>query len=212
MNFLLSALLGYCFGSIPTAYIIVKLLHNKNIITNGSGNVGALNSYEVTNSKFTGFLILIIDFLKGLIPILLIKIFFEEDFYLLINASLFAVIGHCFSVFLLFKGGRGLSTAAGSLIFIAPPIFVIWVIIWVISYIYKRHIHFANGAATLLTAVFSFTASKFFIKFTYPIAYDKLAFSLYISSIMLIILIKHYYPLKEYFYPTKKSEVENEQV
>lgn len=211
MNYLISIFLGYFFGSIPSAYLIVKFSHNKNITISGSGNVGALNSYEVTNSKLIGIIVFILDFIKGLIPVLVVNFFIDDQFNLLVNTALFVVLGHCFSIFLKFKGGRGLSTAAGALISIAPSIFVVWGIIWIVSYIYKRHIHFANSAASLLTAILAFTAKKALIKFTFPYAGSNLEFSIYISLIMLIIISKHYQPLKEYFSPVNNSEVKDEQ-
>ncbi len=211
MDYLFSILLGYLFGSIPTAYLIVKFTHNLSIIENGSGNVGALNSFEVTNSKIIGAIVLISDFIKGLIPILIVKFLVDDYFQLLLNTALFSVIGHCFSVFLKFKGGRGLATAAGSLIIIAPSIFVVWIVIWLISYVYKKHIHFANAAATLLTAILSFTAQKALIYYTFPLASNNFGFSIYVSLIMFVILIKHFEPLKEYFSNAKITEVKNEQ-
>jgi glycerol-3-phosphate acyltransferase PlsY len=211
MDYLFSILIGYLLGAIPSAYLLVKFFHNVDITKNGSGNVGALNSLEVTNSKFIGAAVLILDFLKGLLSILIIKHFFEDNFQLLVNTALFSVIGHCFSIFLKFKGGRGLATAAGSLILIAPSIFVIWVIIWLISYLYKRHIHFANIGATILTAILSFTAQKSLIYFTFPYSTNKWVFSTYITLIMIVILIKHFKPIKDYFTRPTISEVEKDE-
>lgn len=214
MDYLLSIIVGYIFGSFPSAYFIVKNSHNKNILNSGSGNPGALNSFEVTNSKLIGFLVLLADFIKGLIPVLIIKFIIDDNLLLLLNTSLFSVIGHCFSIILKFKGGRGLATAAGSLIIIAPFVFVIWVVLWLITYIYKRNIHFANISATLLTAILSFYSVKTISTFTYPsisTLNNSIFFSLYISLIMLIILIKHSEPIKLYFNKSAKNEVNDAQ-
>jgi glycerol-3-phosphate acyltransferase PlsY len=63
-DFIYSAISGYMIGSIPTAYIFLKKAKSLDIRKNGSGNVGALNAYEVSNSKLIGVLVLIIDLLK----------------------------------------------------------------------------------------------------------------------------------------------------
>ncbi len=214
MEYLLSILLGYSFGSIPSAYLIVKNSHNTNILNSGSGNPGALNSFEVTNSKLIGFLVLLADFVKGLIPIFIVKHLVDDNLLLLLNTSLFSVIGHCFSVFLKFKGGRGLATAAGSLITIAPAVFVIWVVLWLIIYIYKRNIHFANISASFLTSILSFSSIKTISAFTYPSIFtlgNSIYFSIYITSIMFIILIKHHETIKLYFNKSAKNEVNDVQ-
>ena len=70
MEYLLSSIIGYLFGSIPTAYLLLKRTRGIDITNAGTGNVGAMNSYEVTNSKSIGIIVLLIDFLKGMIPAL----------------------------------------------------------------------------------------------------------------------------------------------
>ena len=66
MYYLLSAIIGYLLGSIPTGYLMLKRL-GINIITSGSGNVGAMNTFDITNSKVTGLLVFFIDAIKGLL-------------------------------------------------------------------------------------------------------------------------------------------------
>ena len=66
MEYLLSAIIGYFFGSIPSAYLILKKKKGIDITSAGTGTVGAMNSYEVTNSKSIGLLVLFLDFIKPL--------------------------------------------------------------------------------------------------------------------------------------------------
>ena len=77
---ILSSLIGYLIGSIPTAYLLVKKNNGIDIRENGSSNVGALNSYEVSNSKLIGISVLLIDFSKGLLAVFIAKYFFEQNF------------------------------------------------------------------------------------------------------------------------------------
>lgn len=207
MTYFISAILGYLLGSIPTAYLLLKKSHEVDITELGSKNVGAMNAYEVTNSKKNGIIVFLIDFLKGTAAYFAAKYLIDDTYSIIVTAIAFTVLGHCFSIWIKFKGGRGLATAAGGLIFLAPSVFVVWSILWIFTYIYKRNIHFSNLVASLFTAITSFTSVKVLSNFTYPTSEKHLYFSLSVSIIMLIILIKHYNPLKQYFLSSKtKSE------
>ena len=105
----------YLIGSIPTAYILVRLKYNKNLTEEGSGNIGARNTLDVTQSKSDGIIVLLVDLLKGLLPSLFLIMYSELNREEMILPMTLLVAGHNFSVWLKFKGGRGLSTAAGVL-------------------------------------------------------------------------------------------------
>ena len=80
MQYLVSCLIGYLFGSIPTAFIILKKAKGIDITISGTGNVGAMNSYEVSNSKFLGILVFIVDFIKGSLSVIVVLYFVENSF------------------------------------------------------------------------------------------------------------------------------------
>jgi acyl phosphate:glycerol-3-phosphate acyltransferase len=199
MNYILSFLIGYILGSFPTAYIILKRYMNIDIRSIGSGNVGALNSFKVSRSKRIGILVFTIDLTKGLIAVWLTKILIGDEFMFLMISLNAAVLAHCFSPWINFKGGRGLATAGGGAIFISLPTLMIWLIIWVISFGYPRNIHLANVSASILTAIISFTSAFTLNKFSFPHALSNFQFSLFVGSLMLIILTKHYVPMKELY-------------
>ncbi len=117
MEYLISSVAGYLFGSLPTAYLVLKRSKNIDITESGTGNVGAMNSYEITNSKMIGILVFLIDALKGILSVILMKIIFPGEFVFPALALVFAVFSHCFNPWLKFKGGRGLATAAGGVAF-----------------------------------------------------------------------------------------------
>ncbi len=196
MNYFFSIIIGYFLGSIPSAYLLVKLFAKKDITKEGSGNVGTLNSYEVTDSKLIGFFVFLLDFGKGLASVLLVKYLFGSNFNLIVTALIFAVAGHCFNPWLKFKGGRGLATAAGGTILFSPIILIAWVILWIVAYLFKKHIHFANIAATILTIALSFDSANIINKFTYPPAESLKLFRITVPIALLIILIKHWEPMK----------------
>ncbi|MCX6170670.1 MAG: glycerol-3-phosphate acyltransferase [Ignavibacteriales bacterium] len=197
MNYILSFLIGYIIGSLPTAYLIMKRFLNIDIRTTGSGNVGALNSFEVSKSKMIGLTVFIIDLLKGLTAVLLTKLLIGDEFIFVMISLNAAVLAHCFSPWINFKGGRGIATAGGGALFISIPMLLLWALIWLISFGYPRNIHIANVIASILTALISFTSAFLLNQFSFPHAVNNLQFSIYVSLLMLIILTKYYVPMKE---------------
>ncbi|MBX3007946.1 MAG: glycerol-3-phosphate acyltransferase [Melioribacteraceae bacterium] len=205
MEFLGSTLIGYIIGSFPTAYILLKKFKSIDITQNGSGNVGALNSLKVSKSKSIGAFVLIIDLLKGLLAVYLVKLLFGDNFILSALALIAAVFSHCFNPWLKFKGGRGLATAAGGAILLSPPVLGLWLLLWGIAFIFKRHVHFANFSATVLTAALAFSSVKVLNYYSTPPASENLEFSISIAVLLSIILMRHIEPIKEYIKNWKKS-------
>ena len=120
MEYLISSLIGYLFGSFPSAYIFLKKAKGMDITKEGSGNVGAMNSFEVSNSKVIGYSVFLVDFLKGAASVLIPAFLFPDHFIYPAISLLFAVFSHCYNPWINFKGGRGLSTAAGGAAFLFP--------------------------------------------------------------------------------------------
>ncbi|MFA5804679.1 MAG: glycerol-3-phosphate acyltransferase [Melioribacteraceae bacterium] len=125
MNYFISLTIGYLIGSFSTAFIILKKFHGLDITQTGSGNVGALNSFRVTKSKRIFLLVLIIDFFKGFLSVILTILLFGQEFIFPMLSITAAVFSHCYSPWL--KGGKGLATATGGSIGLSIPIFVIWI-------------------------------------------------------------------------------------
>lgn len=111
-----SIILTYLIGAIPTAYIFGRLLKKIDIREHGSGNVGATNAFRVLG-KGPGTVVLLIDILKGIIPTtILANIFGLNNPLMLVIIGLVAVAAHNWTVFLSFKGGKGIATTLGVLI------------------------------------------------------------------------------------------------
>lgn len=197
MNILVVSIIAYLIGSFPTAFLVLKKFHNLDITKEGSGNVGTLNSFEVTNSKKIAITVLIVDLIKGILSVFIAKYFFSNDFLTSSIALNFAVLGHCYSPWIKFKGGRGLATAAGGSLLLSPIIAIIWLISWFIIKKISRDIHIANIGATLMViaSVILFTDPLNFI--TFPPAEKSFIFIFSISLMMIIILSKHIIPLKD---------------
>lgn len=144
------AVLSYLIGSVPFAYILVRIKLRQDVRKMGTGNVGAMNSFEVTGSKLVGILVALLDGLKGVLAVLISEKILADPMQAKIVAALFVIVGHNYPVWLKFKGGRGLATAAGAAAVFAPVIPVSWVIFWGLAYLYSRNIHFGNIWATVL--------------------------------------------------------------
>lgn len=197
-NFLLILILTvlfYLIGSVPSAYIILKLLHKKDITREGSGNVGAMNSYEVSGSKKTGILVFIFDFLKGSVPALILIGYFNVEFQIAFIPLTALVLGHNFSVWLRFKGGRGLATAAGIMLIFNFWIVVIWCVVYLSTYLIKKNVHIDNSVATiLLPFVLLILNSQGLSSSQYPGISNEI-FNIFVSVVCILILMKHISPI-----------------
>ncbi len=193
-EYFLLCLLFYLIGSVPTAYIILKYFSGSDITKEGSGNVGALNSYEVSKSKTIGITVLVIDFLKGLIPSVLLFHFYMHDISFVFIPIVLLVAGHNFSVWIRFRGGRGLATTAGIALAVNFWFLLFWCTLFFIFFLPKRNVHIGNIAATLLLPI-AFVFSKPLL--SENDSYMVLNFGVYLSLIAvicLLILLKHIKP------------------
>lgn len=197
MEYLFSSIIGYLCGSIPSAYLLLKTAKGIDITNAGTGNVGAMNSYEVTNSKSIGIIVLIVDFLKGMIPAFIVLLLLENSFFIASLSVLFAIFSHCFNPWLGFKGGRGLATAAGGTAVIFPFLIIAWIVFWILIYLFKKDIHIANIFATVLSLISVLGLHKYIIQYAYPQPVLVNELLLFNSAGLLIIFIKHIEPLKE---------------
>lgn len=121
---MLAALIGYLLGNIQAGYLLGKLLKKVDIRTLGQGNAGASNAVESLGWKF-GVLVALIDILKGVAAILLVKFMFSVGFnkegaLLLYTAGYFAILGHIYPFYMKFKGGKGTATLIGILLGMNP--------------------------------------------------------------------------------------------
>jgi acyl phosphate:glycerol-3-phosphate acyltransferase len=197
MEYLFSAILGYLLGSVPTAYLLLKKIKEINILETGTGNVGAMNSYEITDSKLIGLTVLIIDALKGLLSVYLCLLFFPVSFVFPAVSLFFAVFSHCFNPWLNFKGGRGLATAAGGAVLLFPFALVVWSFMYIVMYIYRKDILLANITATIASLVIIISSSQIAIKYSYPRASTRGELVLFTVALLIIIFVRHIEPLND---------------
>ena len=131
-------LLAYVVGSIPFGFILAKVIGKVDIKKEGSGNIGATNVLRVLKerqsklAKKLSISTLVLDVSKGVLVLLIAK-FMGANQEVLWGVAVFAVIGHCFSIFLLGEGGKGVATGLGVLLFMIPIPALIGIAFWAIS-------------------------------------------------------------------------------
>lgn len=194
MRYFISFLLGYFMGSFPTAYIFVKLFKGLDIRKFGSGNVGALNAYEVSGSALIGIVVLIIDILKGFFAVKISGNLFNWDEVAVVISGVSAVLGHNFSAWISFYGGRGLATSLGVFLVVNPALILVWCVLWSIAYFRIHNIHAGNIWATVFTPVLVLPTVKFFNSFGF-VKMDEKTFFAFLVSVSLLVFIKHLKPL-----------------
>jgi acyl phosphate:glycerol-3-phosphate acyltransferase len=146
---LLLACGAFFIGSFPTAYLMVRGSSGQDLRKEGSGNIGALNAYEVSRKRWLGLAVLAVDVLKGALPIALLRLLHGDDFMASGVVLIGLVLGHNYSPWTGFKGGRGLATAAGGALLINPLLVLLWGIAWCIVFFAFRNIHAGNIAASV---------------------------------------------------------------
>jgi glycerol-3-phosphate acyltransferase PlsY len=134
-------------GSIPTAYWYAKYFHGIDIRQHGSGNVGATNSLRVLGKK-AGIIVLIFDLLKGLLPVLIARSlgFSEEQTFLI---GIVCILGHIWSVFANFKGGKGIATSLGVILAVSPAGAGISLVVFVAIVYFTKYVSLASMLAGL---------------------------------------------------------------
>lgn len=150
-------ILAYLLGSFPTGVLVGKVFFHKDIRKYGSGNPGTTNSFRVLG-PLAGTFVLIVDVLKGTIASLLPQWFHLGPHYLVIIFGAVAVLGHTFSIFLHFHGGKAVATSAGILLGYSPHFFLVCAAI----FIPLLFITSTVSVSSLLSVVLIFIASLFF--------------------------------------------------
>lgn len=148
-------IIAYLIGSIPSGIQIGKIFFNINVRDYGSGNIGTTNIYR-TLGPYAGTAVLIIDIAKGTIATALPIIFHVGSINPLIF-GIMAVIGHTFSIFDKFKGGKAVATSAGMLIIYNPPFFLLAVFVLVLCITITSMVSLGSILGFIITTIAAFT-------------------------------------------------------
>ena len=157
MEIFLIGIISYLMGSIPFGFILTKIFLKKDIREIGSGNIGATNALR-TGNKIIGYLTLILNILKAVIPVLYVKFFFQESIYI---SSLCAFLGHVFPIWLKFRGGKGVATYVGILFSINIYFGIIFLVSWAITFLVSKYSSLSSLIASASIPIYLLILSRF---------------------------------------------------
>lgn len=147
-------LLVYVVAAIPTGVVLTRLMGLDDVRTKGSGNIGATNVYRVAG-KFAGVLTLLGDILKGLLPLLAVKGWLDPTPVQLGLAGVVAIVGHCYPVYLRFRGGKGVATALGIFLVLDPLALLGGGVVFLLAVALTRYISLGSVLAAIVVPLLS---------------------------------------------------------
>jgi len=150
MDYIITALISYLFGSIPFGYLFTKILLKKDIRNVGSGNIGATNVLR-TGNKSLGYLTLVLDITKAVVPVIYIKFNYPDLVYI---SALCAFLGHLFPIWLKFKGGKGVATFVGILISINIYYALVFGTIWILTFLISKYSSLSSLFASISIPIY----------------------------------------------------------
>ena len=168
--------LGYLLGSIPFGLVLCFIFGYGDIRKIGSGNIGATNVLR-TGNKILALLTLLLDISKGGIAVLITE-YLTGSATFAVYAGMFAVIGHNFPIWLKFRGGKGIATTIGTIVFVSPVIGAVVVGTWLIVALIFKYSSLAGISAMIIAPI-----TAYFVQTNYLI--------MPFSIIALMVVIKH---------------------
>jgi len=184
---LAAALIGYLLGSLPFGYVVARA-HGVDIFKEGSGNPGATNVKRVLGEKFgakgrrAGNLVFVLDAVKGSLAAAwpaLPLLHAPEARLLGLVGVIAAVLGHSFSIFTKFKGGKGVATAAGGLVVLMPISCLIGALVWLLTFALTRYVSLGSVLAAVAVPAASWLRG------------NPLPFNVVATALGLFVIVRH---------------------
>ena len=188
VTYVVVAIAGYLFGSIPFGYLLVRVFRGSDIRQSGSGNIGATNVAR-SGAKGLAIFTLLFDVLKGFAAVLIAEmitsgpnsaLYTGRTYAVAAFAALFAIIGHMFPVWLRFHGGKGVATGVGAFFALAPAQVGIAVAIFLIVVALTRYVSLGSIVATA-----AFPVLVWFWRFQHPFVFLPLVLA------AVLIIVRH---------------------
>jgi len=204
MNYIIVPAVAYLIGSIPFGYILVRLFKKQDIRATGSGNIGATN--VARTAPGLGIATLVLDALKGFLPVWFIGryilISYDADVtggaVLISLAALFAVAGHIFTVWLGFRGGKGVATATGVFLVLCPQAVGLSLLVFLVVLVVTRYVSLASILATACFPLFAYALLKSASWNTKPVLLASIVISI-------LIIVKHHENIRRLFSGTENK-------
>lgn len=162
---ILLLIFSYLFGSIPFSLFISKTFYKIDLREHGSGNIGTTNTFRILGKK-AGIVVLILDLLKGAIPVSVAMLVSTDVDFPVVIFGVVAAIGHVYSIFLKFKGGKAVATGGGAILAANPIIFLVLIATFLITLKISKYVSLSSVfAAIALIISVMFTGDLFMIGF-----------------------------------------------
>jgi len=154
VNFFLTSIVAYLIGSIPNGLIIGKSFWQIDLREHGSKNIGATNAYRTLGAKAAA-LIFIMDLLKGIIGVWLGSYMIGTPLAMILG-GIAAIIGHNWSAFLKFTGGKGVATGLGVIAMLMPQVTIIVFVTWLVIVYVTKYVSLASIIAAMMVPICSY--------------------------------------------------------
>lgn len=190
LNLSLLVLFCYLIGSIPFGLLIGKAVKGIDLRDHGSGNIGATNAGRVLGKKW-GLICLVLDAAKGLLPVAALpSLFFSpEDPWLphaRVIAGIFTIVGHMFSIWLGFRGGKGVATSLGVLLMLSPWGLLIAAVLFFVTLLIWRYVSVSS-----MIAAIGFSAYELYRLSPAPFSDSHWSQALFAITVPVLIIVQH---------------------
>lgn len=190
MKMLLLLATSYLLGSIPFGLLVARL-KGIDLTNTGSGNIGATNVFRSVGKGF-GIAIFVLDMLKGYFPVYLASAS-GQNHYIVMLCGLLAITGHMFSVFLNFKGGKGVATGLGVILGIAPRLFILSFLLGIAIISFTGYVSLASITGSIFLSILMSRSGQ-------PLPYIWM-----VLIITVVLIIKHIPNIKRLFNGTENK-------
>jgi glycerol-3-phosphate acyltransferase PlsY len=197
---IVAALAAYLVGCFPSSYLFVRLASGKNVLHEGTGNMGGMNSYEVTGKRRVGIAVALFDAAKGAVVCWGAHALGATPTVVAYSAVA-VVLGHCYNVFFRFRGGRGIATAAGVGAVINPLPLLLWALMYLTGYyVIRRDIHVGSITGILGLLVLTYTTPTTLLNLTMLMTpFDVGLLKGVIYMMCIIMFLRHIEPMRALF-------------
>ena len=199
LSILLVAISSYLIGSIPSSYIVGKVVKGIDLREHGSGNLGAANTFRILGAK-AAIPVLLFDVGKGFIAVRYFSAFSgSESFIYPLISAFFVVLGHNYSIFMKFSGGKGVSTTTGAFAALAPLAVLLSFVLWIVVLLISRIVSMASMIAALFLPISIFILNSAFD--------ENIHISIQILAILvaIVVIYKHKSNIKRLIEGTEKK-------
>jgi glycerol-3-phosphate acyltransferase PlsY len=182
------ALVSYVCGAIPFSYIAGKAFAGIDLREHGSGNLGATNTFRFLGVKIA-LLVLVADIAKGFLPVFFAPVYSPghtiPDLWLMYIGGFFAVNGHMFSLFMRFKGGKGIATTAGVFLALAPAAFLGAFVVFALVFGVTRIVSVASMVSSIALPLMVYMSQRL------DLVSDDRSLLILSCAITVVVLAKH---------------------